>query len=175
MSARFDREDRVEREVEQQGRLVFPPFGSHLPKRTRRRPEWFAAAPEVKAQGPQRILFIEDDGFIADMYRLGLEAGGWDVDIASDGAEGLRRALEDPPALILLDLLLPRMDGMEVLHHLREDPATRDIPVLIVSNASGLGGHDEEARRLGIEDWMVKANTTPAALAKRVGRILTTD
>lgn len=106
---------------------------------------------------------------------MGLESGGWDVDVAFNGEEGLRLALEDPPALILLDLLLPRMDGIEVLRRLRQDPKTRHVPVLVVSNASGLGGRDEEARRLGVEDWMVKANTTPAALAKRVGRILASD
>lgn len=171
MRTRFDRENRVKGKVEQLGRLVFPPFVSHLPKRTRRY-AIYAGDPEARAQPARRILFVEDDRFIADMYRIGLEVGGWDVDVAYDGEEGLRRALEDPPELILLDLLLPRMDGMDVLRRLRQDPRTRHIPVLIVSNASGLGGRDEEAHRLGIEDWMVKANTTPAALAKRVERIL---
>jgi CheY-like chemotaxis protein len=174
MGARFNREDRVKSEVEQLGRLVFPPFASHLSKRNGRHAA-FAGWPQAKAQGPQRILFIEDDRFIADMYRMGLEGGGWDIEVAYDGEEGLRRALEDPPSLILLDLLLPRLDGIEVLRRLRMDPNTSRIPVLIVSNASGLGGRDEEARRLGINDWMVKANTTPAALAKRVSRILGND
>lgn len=171
MSTRFDRENRIKGEVEQLGRLVFPPFVSHQPKRTGRY-AIYAGEREPKTQGARRILFVEDDRFIADMYRIGLEAGGWEVVVAYDGEAGLRQALEDPPSLILLDLLLPRMDGIDVLRRLREDPRTRHLPVLIVSNASGLGGRDEEAHRLGIEDWMVKANTTPAALAKRVGRIL---
>ena len=174
MRASIDREDRIKREVEQSGRLVFPPFFSHHSQPTRPY-HAFAGAPEARSQRPQRILFVEDDRFIADMYRMGLEVGGWDVDIALDGEEGLRMALEDPPELILLDVLLPRLDGIELLRRLREDPNTSHVPVLIVSNASGLGGRDEEARRLGIEDWMVKANTTPAALAKRVGRILSQD
>lgn len=109
------------------------------------------------------------------MYRLGLEAGGWSVDIAHDGESGLSQALADPPALILLDILLPRMDGIEVLRRLRSNASTSDVPVLVVSNASGLGGRDEEARKLGIVDWMVKANTTPARLVSRVGRILAAD
>jgi CheY-like chemotaxis protein len=174
MRARFDREDRVEREVEQHSRLVFPPFRSHYLQPTGhywgpvgdRRPE---------AQGSPRILFIEDDRFIADMYRLGLEESGWSVEIAHDGLEGLNRAMEDPPALILLDLLLPRMDGFEVLRQLRANERTRATPVLIVSNASGLGGREEETRSLGIVDWLVKANTTPAALISRVSRILGRD
>lgn len=169
----FDREDRIEGQVQQLGRLVFPPFGSHLHKPTGR-----AAArwvPRGKTPAAQRILFIEDDRFIADMYRMGLEVGGWQVDVAHDGEEGLRRALADPPALVLLDLLLPRMDGFEVLRKLRDNQLTHGIPVLIISNASGLGGREEEARSLGIVDWMVKANTTPAALATRVKRILSLD
>ena len=174
MRASIDREDRIKREVEQSGRLVFPSFSSHHSQPTRPY-QAFAGAPEAKSQRPQRVLFVEDDRFIADMYRMGLEVGGWDVDIALDGEEGLRMALDDPPELILLDVLLPRLDGIELLRRLREDPNTSHVPVLIVSNASGLGGRDEEARRLGIEDWMVKANTTPAALAKRVGRILSQD
>jgi CheY-like chemotaxis protein len=172
VTIRFNREDRVEGEVEQRRSLVFPPLASHLPKGTGR---WLTAAgnPRAQTRPSARILFIEDDRYIADMYRLGLEVGGWATEVVHDGEEGLRRALEDPPDLILLDLLLPRLDGFEVLHRLRADPRTKNVPVLIVSNASGLGGREEEAHKLGIEDWMVKANTTPAALAKRVARILT--
>ncbi len=174
MSIRFNREHRVKSEVEQLGRLVFPPFRSHVPKVTGRDAS-VASQDLVRDQRPKRILFIEDDRFIADMYRLGLEAGGWAVDVAHDGESGLSQALADPPALILLDLLLPRMDGFEVLRRLRSNASTQDIPVLVVSNASGLGGREEEARKMGIVDWMVKANTTPATLASRVGRILAAD
>jgi len=134
-----------------------------------------AGQPLGRDQRSKRILFIEDDRFIADMYRLGLETGGWPVDVAHDGESGLSQALADPPALILPDLLLPRMDGFEVLRRLRSNAITRDIPVLVVSNASGLGGREDEARKLGIVDWMVKANTTPATLVSRVGKILASD
>lgn len=174
MTIRFNREDRIEGEVEQPGRLgrlFFPPYLGHPSKGTRQYP-LSAGLPRAKDALERRILFIEDDRFIADMYRIGLEAGGWSVDVAHDGAEGLRLALDARPALILLDLLLPRMDGFEVLRRLRENESTRNVPVLILSNASGLGGREQEARQLGIEDWMVKANTTPAALASKVSRIL---
>jgi len=106
------------------------------------------------------------------MYRLKLESEGWNVEVASDGEAGLRRALEEPPSLILLDLLLPRMDGIEVLRQIRDAAETRNVPVLILSNALGISGREQEARALGIVDWVVKANTTPAALSSRVARIL---
>jgi len=160
VSVRFNREHRVKTEVQQPVRLVFPSFRSHVQNITAR---------------PRRILYIEDDRFIADMYRLGLEAGGWPVDVAYDGESGLSQALADPPALILLDLLLPRIDGLEVLRRLRSNASTQDIAVLVISNASGLGGREEEARGLGIVDWMVKANTTPATLVRRVERVLAAD
>jgi len=101
-----------------------------------------------------------------------LESEGWNVEVASDGEAGLRRALEDPPSLVLLDLLLPRMDGIEVLRQIRGAADTRTVPVLILSNALGISGREQEARALGIVDWVVKANTTPAALSSRIARIL---
>ena len=171
MALRFDREDRVKSQVQQPGGYRLPPFRSHIPQRTGR----YAA---ISKQQPspdsheRRILFIEDDHFIADMYRIRLESDGWQVDVAADGEAGLRQALADPPALVLLDILLPRLDGIEVLRGLRESESTRDVPVLIVSNASGLSGREAEARELGIVDWLVKANTTPPRLAERVTRIL---
>jgi len=101
-----------------------------------------------------------------------LESEGWTVELAYDGEDGLRRAVADPPSLVLLDLLLPRMDGIEVLRQIRTSDETRTVPVLILSNALGLSGREAEARSLGIVDWVVKANTTPAALSTRVARIL---
>jgi len=101
-----------------------------------------------------------------------LESEGWNVEVATDGEAGLRRALEDPPSLVLLDLLLPRMDGIEVLRQIRDAAETRTLPVLILSNALGISGREQEARALGIVDWVVKANTTPAALSSRIARIL---
>jgi two-component system, response regulator len=142
-----------------------------LPKPTGVRSGFPAQDPTPQAQS-RRILFVEDDRFIADMYRMKLESEGWNVDLAFDGEDGLRRALADPPSLVLLDLLLPRMDGIEVLRQIRASDQARGVPVLILSNALGLSGREQEARSLGIVDWVVKANTTPAALSARVARIL---
>lgn len=154
------------------GRFRTPPaFDSHPQKGTRRDSSFSAGGPTPQAHS-RRILFIEDDRFIADMYRLKLESDGWNIDIAYDGEEGLRRALAEPPSLILLDLLLPRLDGIEVLRRLREADTTRAIPVLILSNALGISGRERDARELGIVDWVVKANTTPAQLSTRVAKIL---
>src|SRR5579859_750190 len=171
MALRIDRKDGVVGDVQKSGRFGSPPFDPHRPKPTGGRSIFSAGDPRPQAQS-RRILFIEDDRFIADMYRMKLESDGWNIEVAMDGEAGLRRALEDPPSLVLLDLLLPRMDGIEVLRQLREADQTRTVPVLILSNALGLAGRESEARSLGIVDWAVKANTTPAALSSRVARIL---
>jgi CheY-like chemotaxis protein len=173
MAFRIDREHGVVGQVEQMTGFRTPPSFSPQPsKRTRRDSDFSAGEPAPQA-GSRRILFIEDDRFIADMYKMKLEAEGWMIEIAWDGEEGVRRALESPPALVLLDVLLPRIDGLEVLRRIRADDRTREVPVMILSNALGLQGREQEARSLGIVDWVVKANTTPAQLSTRVARILT--
>ena len=171
MALSVDGEDRVEREIQQPDSVRFPAFRSHSQQRTGRYRVISQQQPAPDARD-RRILLIEDDRFIADMYRMRLESDGWTVDVAGDGEAGFRQALADPPALILLDILLPRLDGIEVLRRLRANPGTSEVPVLIVSNASGLSGRESEARELGVVDWLVKANTTPARLADRVTRIL---
>jgi CheY-like chemotaxis protein len=172
MAVQLNRKDRVKGEIEEPRRFGLGPFvGDHSYQRTRRYAE-IGSSTTAHDSRARRILFVEDDRFIADMYRMRLEGDGWSVELAHDGEAGLARAVADPPALILLDLLLPRIDGLELLRRLRAAEPTRDVPVLIVSNASGLSGRESEARELGIVDWIVKANTTPAALAARVARIL---
>jgi len=100
-----------------------------------------------------RILVIEDEPKILDFLRLGLEAEGFVVDAAEDGAVGLRRALDGAYELVILDLLLPRLDGLRVLSELRQ--ARGDVPVLILSARSDLPtklrGFD-----LGANDYLAK-------------------
>ena len=100
-----------------------------------------------------RILVIEDEPRILDFLRLGLEAEGFVVDAAEDGAVGLRRALDGAYELVILDLLLPRLDGLRVLAELRQ--ARADVPVLILSARSDLPtklrGFD-----LGANDYLAK-------------------
>lgn len=168
MALYFDREDGVVGEIQEPGGLRFPPFERHPFKPILSRP---SGDPSPRPQ-TRRILFVEDDRLIADMYRLKLEGEGFIVEVAPDGESGARMAIANPPDLILLDVLLPRLDGIEVLRLLRAERSTRGVPVLILSNAVGLGGREEEARSLGIVDWVVKANVTPSGLVTRVSRIL---
>jgi CheY-like chemotaxis protein len=114
-----------------------------------------------------KVLLIEDDAAAAEMYRLRLAADGYTVVIGQDGEEGLRKASEEAPDFIYLDLRLPGLDGFEVLERLRDDPATTHIPVIILSNY-GEPELRERGLRLGALEFLVKADTTPAQLSTKV-------
>lgn len=113
------------------------------------------------------VLLVEDDPSVLEMYRLKLELDGYRVNTALDGEEGLRKAGDLAPDIIFLDIRLPKMDGLEVLRKLRAEEATRNIPVIILSN------YDEEdlvARglRLGAHEYLIKARTTPSSLSEGI-------
>jgi len=116
-----------------------------------------------------RVLLIEDDEATAEMYRLRLQRDGYSVITARDGEEGLRRAIEDRPDLVYMDLRLPKMDGFEVLRQLRAAPETAGLPVIILSNY-GEPDLRERGLSLGALDYLVKADTTPAQLSETVER-----
>ncbi|HEX6547957.1 MAG TPA: response regulator transcription factor [Candidatus Dormibacteraeota bacterium] len=124
--------------------------------------------------GRPRILLIEDDPTIAQMYRLQLELEEFAVVVAADGPTGLRAARLRPPELILLDLRLPGMTGLEVLTELKSEAATAATPVVVLSNYSD-PSMVAQAIQLGATDYLVKSTTTPLDLAARVRALLSRD
>jgi two-component system, OmpR family, alkaline phosphatase synthesis response regulator PhoP len=115
------------------------------------------------------VLLIEDDEAAAEMYRLRLQRDGYTVITASDGEEGLRRAREDHPDLVYLDIRLPKLDGLEVLRQIRASAETAALPVIILSNY-GEPDLREKGLQLGVLDYLVKADTTPSQLSEAVER-----
>jgi CheY-like chemotaxis protein len=116
-------------------------------------------------------LLIEDDRDIALMYKHKLEREGWQVELAFDGESGVEFATRLRPDVLLLDIMLPGIDGFEVLEALRADPRTRDVPVVVVSNSTGTAGKLDRARSLGVVDWLTKSSTTPNDLARRLNQL----
>lgn len=114
-----------------------------------------------------RIAMIEDDQVIATMYRLQLEADGFDVVLAVDGIAGLHLVQERPPDLILLDIRLPGMQGLEVLRTIQGDPRLAHLPVLLLSNY-GEPGMIQEGLELGARDYLIKSQTTPVELTVKL-------
>lgn len=127
------------------------------------------ATERVSDERDVSVLFIEDDPEIAHMYKLKLEIDGYAVAVAPDGEEGLRQARAARPDLIFLDIRLPRADGFRVLEELRADTATKDIPVVILSNF-GEQEQIDRGLRLGALEYLIKAETAPARLSSELPR-----
>ena len=119
----------------------------------------------------RRVLLAEDDRFLRKAAETALKRHGFTVVAAVDGEEALRLARAAPPDLVLLDLIMPRMQGFEVLRALKADPATAPIPVVILSNL-GQDGDMKQAMDAGAAGYFVKANFSLQDLVKRVGELV---
>ncbi len=119
----------------------------------------------------KRVLVVEDDRFLRRACEASLRQRGLTVLTAVDGEEGLRLARVEAPDLILLDLLMPKVTGLEMLRALRAEEATRDIPVLVLSNSSRQQDIDE-VTRLGVVGYFVKADLSLRELGDRVAGLL---
>lgn len=118
-----------------------------------------------------RILVIEDDEFLNRMYVTKLEHEQFEVISASDGETGLQLAISEQPALVLLDLLLPKRDGFSVLAEVKRRPETQRIPVIVLTNLS----QQEQVQKcmtLGAADCLIKAHFTPAEVVQKVRQLL---
>jgi CheY-like chemotaxis protein len=123
------------------------------------------------ATARKRILLVEDDRFLRRACEAGLRQRGFTVLTAVDGEEGLRMARAELPDLILLDLLMPKMPGIEVLRALKSDEATRAVPILVLSNSSR-EQDVQEVVKLGAVGYLVKANLSLQVLGGRVAELL---
>jgi DNA-binding response OmpR family regulator len=123
-----------------------------------------------RAVNGKRVLLVEDDRFLRRACEVSLR-GRATVMTASDGEEGLALARRERPDLVLLDWLMPKLSGVEVLRALKADTATRDIPVLIVSNSSR-ERDVETVMELGAAGYWVKANLSLRELTDRVNNLL---
>lgn len=118
---------------------------------------------------PRRILLAEDDRFLRKAAGTALRRRGYDVVDAVDGEEALRLAREQPPDLILLDLIMPKVQGFEALRSLKADPVTRAIPVIVLTNL-GQDVDRQAALRGGARDYLVKVDLSLDALVAAVDR-----
>ena len=124
----------------------------------------------MAASDPALILVADDDPVIVRLLQVNFKLDGYDVETASHGEEALRKAVELRPALILLDVMMPGVDGWEVARRLKEDEATQDIPVLFLSARA----QEEDRRRgmeLGVREYVTKP-FDPGELVELVQRCL---
>lgn len=117
--------------------------------------------------GNNRILLIEDEFYISDLYKMILESAGFEVFLAVDGEEGLKYVEEGHPNLILLDIMMPKINGIEVLKKLKKTKVIRDIPVLLLTNL-GQESIIKMAFAEGATGYFLKARLKPEELIKTV-------
>lgn len=118
-----------------------------------------------------KILIIEDDQTLIEMYKTKFIEEGFDVACAEDGLAGLEAAKKNAPHIILLDVIMPELDGFMVLEELKKDAKTKNIPVILLSNL-GQESDREKGKKLGAIDYCVKADFTPNELVERVRKYL---
>lgn len=118
-----------------------------------------------------KIVIVEDDKFLRELITQKVLKEGYQVVEATNGEEGIAKIKEEKPNLVLLDLILPGIDGFEVLRQAKENSETSNIPVIILSN---LGQKDDVGRgmKLGAADYLVKAHFTPGEILSKIKSIL---
>ncbi len=118
-----------------------------------------------------KILIIEDDTFIADMYETKFKMSGFEVVRAENGVKGIKAAKENNPDVIVLDIVMPQMDGFEVLKAIKEDSKIKDIPIIFLTNL-GQRENIDEGLKLGADDYIIKAHFTPDEVVGKVEKVL---
>ena len=114
-----------------------------------------------------KILLIEDDSLIVKIYSTRLKADGYTILSSDNGEDGLVLAEKEIPDLILLDVMMPKVDGFTVLEKLRANPALRDKPILMYSNLAQ-DVEIDKAKQLGATEFIVKANISPTELVTKI-------
>lgn len=118
-----------------------------------------------------KILVIEDDSSVSLVYQRAFTLAGYEVTTAFDGEDGFNQSVNANPTIILLDIRLPKMDGLTVLRKLKNDPKTASIPVVMLSNVEG-DREVEEAIALGAVKYIIKSELDPSQVVELVKKIL---
>ncbi|PIR58881.1 MAG: response regulator [Candidatus Pacebacteria bacterium CG10_big_fil_rev_8_21_14_0_10_56_10] len=119
----------------------------------------------------KKILVVEDDAFLANAYKVKLSKTNFQVRIADSGQHAIEEITTFKPDLILLDLVIPEVDGFEVLSQLRQSPQASHIPVLVVSNLAQ-EEDIQKAKELGAQEFIVKSEVALEAIVGRINSLL---
>lgn len=118
----------------------------------------------------KKVLIVEDDNDISEMYRIRITASGFEVETAANGQIGIEKMKKFIPDLVLLDIVMPKKDGFDLLEEVRQasdKEEIKKIPIIVLSNlASPID--IMEGKRLGAQDWWIKAFNTPSQISQKV-------
>ncbi|MGD8744245.1 MAG: response regulator [Candidatus Woesebacteria bacterium] len=115
----------------------------------------------------KKLLLIEDDVMLVNMYKAKFVNEGYEIESATDGKNGLALVPQVNPDLVILDLMLPRLSGIEVLEELKKDEKLKNIPVVVLTNLSE-EKETQKALELGADGYLVKADLTPSQLVEKI-------
>lgn len=125
---------------------------------------------EIENKG-KTILLIEDDPLLVKMYNTKFQKEGYGVIFAEDGEDGLKKALAGGYQILLLDVMMPKLSGFDLLTRLRQDPVGKEIPVIMLTNLT----QEEEmnkAKALGVKEYLIKSNLTPSQVVEKVRKYI---
>lgn len=117
------------------------------------------------------ILLIEDDPFLADIYSTKLKEAGFSIEVATDGENVISIVQEKKPDLVLLDIVLPHLDGWEIIKQIKETDGLKDLKVIILSNL-GQKNEVEKGIKLGAVKYLIKAHYTPTEIVEEIKKVL---
>ena len=123
----------------------------------------------------KNILFVEDDPNIVEIFRESLLREGFEVLVAGDGIAAMKALHQAQPDLIILDLLMPRFNGVDVLKFIRTNPALKQVKVIIFSNVARVADIALEAERIGADAFLPKLTCTPEQLIYAINTLLCDD
>jgi two-component system, OmpR family, alkaline phosphatase synthesis response regulator PhoP len=120
---------------------------------------------------PKHILIVDDDKFLLDIYSLKFSNMGYEVDIAFGGEEAIKKIKENKPDILLLDIVMPGMDGIEVLKRIRDEGLEEGLIRIVLSNQSQPADVDK-ATALDVDCYIIKASNTPSEVVAKVNEYL---
>jgi two-component system, OmpR family, alkaline phosphatase synthesis response regulator PhoP len=118
------------------------------------------------------ILLVEDDPMVVRMYKRKFKKDGFDLEMAYNGKEGLVALKKKRPDIILLDIMMPKMSGLEMLKIVKADPQYKDLPVVMLTNLGDRAEDVVKCKELGAEDYWVKANMRLSEITEKIKKIL---
>lgn len=123
------------------------------------------------SEDKKKILIVEDDVFIRDIYQVKFSQEGFDVTTAENGLEAVKKLELSVPDIMLLDIIMPYMDGMEVLKKIKSNDAWKEIPIIMLTNISEKEKVNEGMEQ-GVNDYLIKSHFTPSEVVQKVNTLL---